>query len=142
MPLCLDIITILRTFRPRHLSIVEMAASQNKANCQTSCVAISDEEEKSACASPSPSVDVDHGRRAEEKGCTVDEAYDFLRHLDSSPPEATDEIDPRLLRRKVDKHILPILWFLFFFHYLGTTATVNDPLSLVFQLTIRQTNIC
>lgn len=86
---------------------------------------LSQVEEKSASASASPRFDVDNGHHAAEKRCSVDEAYEFLRQVDAAPLEFVNETDPRALRRKIDKRILPTLWFLFFFHYLGTNMSTG-----------------
>lgn len=54
--------------------------------------------------------------RAGRRRKSVEQAYDFLHQVE---PINTDEGDPRSIRRSVDKVILPIMFFLFFFHYLG-----------------------
>ncbi|SMY25838.1 unnamed protein product [Zymoseptoria tritici ST99CH_1A5] len=76
-----------------------------------------DEKARPTFTAPSDSTEEVH--RGRQRRASLDKAYDFL-HGDGleSTTEVPTEDSLRRLRRKIDRHILPVLWFLFFFHFM------------------------
>lgn len=85
-------------------------------------------EEKHDSDSVTQSTNAHNTHHAGHRRGSVDKAYDFLHQIDTESTDGSYEASPRSLRRKVDRNILPVLWFLFFFHYLGI---VYSPLPFV-----------
>lgn len=76
-------------------------------------------EEKYGSVSTAASGDTQNNPAGNRRRDSVDKAYDFLHQIDTASSNGQYEADPRMLRRKIDKVILPVLYMLYFFHYLG-----------------------
>lgn len=109
-------IKIPTIFAARHANMEDI---NNKAGRQDSGQT-SHLEEKHDSLYPDTSNQGDDIHRSVCRRDSVDKAYEFLRENDSASTDG--QHDPRYLRRKIDRNILPILWSLFFFHYLGMLA--------------------